>query len=77
MKRSLRLPLTLSLSPSGRGNPRHHVLQLKPLGGSRPPDPLAGVATELVALSPLGFGSGREHRRGLAPPDPRGIGGPQ
>ena len=39
MKRSLRLPLTLSLSPMGRGNPRPHVLQLKPLGGFRPPDP--------------------------------------
>src|SRR5205823_13023743 len=46
-------------------------------GGSRPPDPLAGVATELAALSPLRFGSGKDHGRGLAPPGPRCTGGPQ
>src|SRR5437764_6897348 len=44
-------------------------------GGSRPPDPLAGVATELAALSPLGFATRKDPGRGLAPPDPRCTGG--
>src|SRR5438105_3286611 len=44
-------------------------------GGSRPPDPLAGLATVLAAGSPLGFGSGRDTGRGLAPPGPRLSGG--
>ena len=46
-------------------------------GGSRPPGPLGGVAIVLAAASALGFGSGRDRGRGLAPPGPRLSGGPK